>query len=189
MRPLPPEAGQDGDRLSPPPTTTTTTATCDPHTCTWQPYATSGDFEANAAVVIILLLCALICGLALNAAIRCSQRRSRLPESTHRKPNPVAGAGQRVEPPTLVFSAGMKLAGVGVECAICLSEFVDGEGIRVLGSCNHGFHVHCIHQWLSSHSSCPTCRAPTCLPSSPSPHDAPPPVPPPTSTGVRIDQV
>ena len=59
---------------------------------------------------------------------------------------------------SLVFSTRMKLAGTEAECAIFLSEFVEGEGIRVLGKCNHGFHVNCIQQWLSSHTSCPTCR-------------------------------
>lgn len=47
-------------------------------------------------------------------------------------------------------------------CAICLGEFVEGEDIRVLPSCNHGFHMGCIDKWLRSHSSCPTCRH--CLP-------------------------
>ncbi|XP_038680423.1 RING-H2 finger protein ATL79-like [Tripterygium wilfordii] len=63
---------------------------------------------------------------------------------------------------TLVFSAGMKLAGTEVECAICLSEFAEGEGIQVLGRCKHGFHMQCIQKWLSSQSSCPTCRR-SCL--------------------------
>ncbi|KAJ0985420.1 hypothetical protein J5N97_003776 [Dioscorea zingiberensis] len=44
------------------------------------------------------------------------------------------------------------------ECPICLGEFEDGEKVRVLPKCNHGFHVRCIDTWLSSHSSCPTCR-------------------------------
>ncbi|KAM3697669.1 hypothetical protein ACB098_06G130400 [Castanea mollissima] len=44
------------------------------------------------------------------------------------------------------------------ECPICLGEFADGEKVRVLPRCNHGFHVRCIDTWLGSHSSCPTCR-------------------------------
>ncbi|KAF5176250.1 Ring-h2 finger protein atl73 [Thalictrum thalictroides] len=67
----------------------------------------------------------------------------------------------------------MKLAGVepsadaaAAECAICLSEFVQGEGIRILPKCKHGFHVKCIEAWLSAHVSCPTCRT-TCIPPSP----------------------
>ena len=45
---------------------------------------------------------------------------------------------------SLVFSTGVKLAVIETECVICLSEFVEGEGICVLGRCNHGFHVTCI---------------------------------------------
>lgn len=63
------------------------------------------------------------------------------------------------EPAAVVFAAGMKLAGAEAECAICLSEFVEGEGIRVLEKCKHGFHVQCIRKWLDSRSSCPTCRS------------------------------
>lgn len=44
------------------------------------------------------------------------------------------------------------------ECVICLSEFIKGDRLRILPSCNHGFHVKCIDKWLKSHSSCPTCR-------------------------------
>nr|AFK42834.1 unknown [Lotus japonicus] len=52
----------------------------------------------------------------------------------------------------------LKLPGLDTECVICLSEFTDGEKVRVLPKCNHGFHVRCIDKWLSSHSSCPKCR-------------------------------
>ncbi|KAH0465904.1 hypothetical protein IEQ34_006007 [Dendrobium chrysotoxum] len=44
-------------------------------------------------------------------------------------------------------------------CAVCLSEFADGENIRLLPECKHCFHVNCIDKWLQSHSSCPVCRA------------------------------
>ncbi|XWS61470.1 hypothetical protein CRYUN_Cryun07bG0128300 [Craigia yunnanensis] len=133
-------------------------------------------------MVLIILFCALICSLVLKAAIRCclrghSGRRPRhsrnnhLPQSQQeleqRKPVPVAAAARMAAAPTMVYSTGMKLAGAEAECAICLSEFVEGQGIQVLAKCKHGFHVQCIQQWLSSHSSCPTCRC-SCLPPSPS---------------------
>ncbi|MCO5571529.1 hypothetical protein L7F22_025272 [Adiantum nelumboides] len=45
------------------------------------------------------------------------------------------------------------------QCPICLSDFQDGEKIRVLPLCNHGFHMQCVDAWLCNHSSCPNCRA------------------------------
>lgn len=47
-----------------------------------------------------------------------------------------------------------------VECAVCLSEFEEGERGRLLPKCNHSFHVDCIDMWFHSHSTCPICRAP-----------------------------
>lgn len=47
---------------------------------------------------------------------------------------------------------------ISTDCIICLGEFIDGEKIRVLPKCKHGFHVGCIDIWLLSHPSCPTCR-------------------------------
>ncbi|KAH7283648.1 hypothetical protein KP509_34G017800 [Ceratopteris richardii] len=43
-------------------------------------------------------------------------------------------------------------------CPICISSFKDGQKIRVLPMCGHGFHLSCVDAWLSSHPSCPTCR-------------------------------
>ncbi|KAI9174046.1 hypothetical protein LWI28_010962 [Acer negundo] len=148
----------------------TATPTCSPETCRWRPYSNSNDFETNAILILVILFCALICALALNAAIRCflggHQQRSpdRLPQQQleDRKPSLQAAAAQLVIAPTLLYSAGMKLPGAVAECAICLSEFIEGDTIQVLGRCKHGFHVQCIQQWLSSHHSCPTCRC-TCL--------------------------
>ena len=141
------------------------------HDCRWLPYANAKDFATNASMILVILFCALISALILNAVIRCFLRRRRLS-----RPPPalsevrldscsVAAADKQLQvaPPTLVFSSGMKLAGAEAECAICLSEFVEGEGIRVMGQCKHGFHVQCIEKWLSSHSSCPTCRG-SCFP-------------------------
>ncbi|WVZ20470.1 hypothetical protein V8G54_007792 [Vigna mungo] len=58
--------------------------------------------------------------------------------------------------PVLVFQAqDLK---EGLECAVCLSEVVEGEKARLLPKCNHGFHVDCIDMWFQSHSTCPLCR-------------------------------
>lgn len=46
------------------------------------------------------------------------------------------------------------------DCSVCLSEFEDGDGLRLLPKCSHAFHVACIDTWLRSHTNCPLCRAP-----------------------------
>lgn len=48
----------------------------------------------------------------------------------------------------------------GTECSVCLSEFEDGESVRLLPKCSHAFHLACIDTWLRSHKNCPLCRAP-----------------------------
>nr|XP_023918787.1 RING-H2 finger protein ATL78-like [Quercus suber] len=158
----------------------------------WQLYSNSRDFEANAATVLIVLLCALICALVLNSAIRCflcggggggNNHQQPLPQNQQQKQQQQQQvqhderkstlekevANTLIASPSLVFSTWMKLVGMEAECAIYLSEFVEGEGIRVLGRCYHGFHVkYCIQQWLSSHTFYPTCCH-SCLPPSPIP--------------------
>ncbi|XP_074586155.1 RING-H2 finger protein ATL52-like [Curcuma longa] len=46
------------------------------------------------------------------------------------------------------------------DCAVCLSEFQDGELLRLLPKCHHAFHIGCIDTWLRSHINCPLCRVP-----------------------------
>ncbi|KAK8280959.1 hypothetical protein V6Z12_D09G208700 [Gossypium hirsutum] len=140
MRPQPQATGERLVRLSPqlssgePEMSSTSTSTCSPHTCSEgrRPRHFRNDIAEADE------------------------------EVEQRKPVGEAGAALMVAAPTLVYTSGMKLAGAEAECAICLSEFVEGEGIQVLAKCNHGFHVQCIQRWLSSRSSCPTCRC-SCL--------------------------
>ncbi|KAK4276846.1 hypothetical protein QN277_014951 [Acacia crassicarpa] len=47
----------------------------------------------------------------------------------------------------------------GTECSVCLSEFREGETLRLLPKCSHAFHIPCIDTWLRSHTNCPLCRA------------------------------
>ncbi|OEL13116.1 RING-H2 finger protein ATL68 [Dichanthelium oligosanthes] len=44
-------------------------------------------------------------------------------------------------------------------CSICLSEYRDGEMLRVMPECRHGFHVVCLDAWLRRSGSCPVCRS------------------------------
>ncbi|KAL1213333.1 RING-H2 finger protein ATL74 [Cardamine amara subsp. amara] len=110
------------------------------------------NFDANMVIILAALLCALILALGLNSILRCTMRssaavaqRTGLKKRELRK-FPVAAYGSSEVEITVT------------ECAICLSEFADGERVRVLPPCNHSFHKTCVDTWLLSHSSCPNCR-------------------------------
>ncbi|KAI4317308.1 hypothetical protein L6164_025187 [Bauhinia variegata] len=53
----------------------------------------------------------------------------------------------------------IKMGKEALECAVCLAEFQDYDRLRLLPKCNHVFHTDCIDAWLSSHATCPLCRA------------------------------
>lgn len=63
--------------------------------------------------------------------------------------------------PTLVYSEvkELKIGKGSLECAVCLTEFEDDDHLRLLNKCSHVFHPDCIDAWLSSHTTCPVCRA------------------------------
>ncbi|XVF75358.1 hypothetical protein PTKIN_Ptkin13bG0182000 [Pterospermum kingtungense] len=73
-------------------------------------------------------------------------------------------------------------------CAVCLSEFEEGEEVRTLPECLHTFHAPCIDMWLYSHTSCPMCRA-DATPSSQVPDRRPldSGISPPDSRSVRLN--
>ncbi|XP_059664315.1 RING-H2 finger protein ATL78-like [Cornus florida] len=124
------------------------------------------SFDADHVMVLVVLLCALICSLALglHSIIRCALKRTNIvaSESMNNPAPKLANVGIKKKVlstfPTLIYSDGLNQPGLDNECVICLSEFTHGECVRVLPKCNHGFHVRCIDEWLNSHSSCPTCR-------------------------------
>ena len=43
-------------------------------------------------------------------------------------------------------------------CAICLGRFRMQDDVRVLGICEHVFHLGCIDQWLTLSATCPYCK-------------------------------
>ncbi|KAK4788270.1 hypothetical protein SAY86_019589 [Trapa natans] len=63
--------------------------------------------------------------------------------------------------PTFEYSSvkGLKIGKISLECAVCLNEFEEDDVLRLLPRCNHVFHPDCIDAWLSSHVTCPVCRA------------------------------
>ncbi|KAK9670570.1 hypothetical protein RND81_13G210100 [Saponaria officinalis] len=127
----------------------------------------TNSFDTNVVTIMSVLICAVICSLFVNSLIKCVIRCTGflngepnyyLNMVNHKKPK--TGVDKRAMRtfPIVKYSIEKNIQGVGTECVICLSEFKEGEKVRILPKCNHGFHVKCIDKWLSSHSSCPTCR-------------------------------
>lgn len=118
--------------------------------------------ESDFVVILAALLCALICVVGLIAVARCAWlRRDSGAGNSPQQALANKGLKKKVLQSLPKFSyvdsnPGKWLA--TTECAICLSDFVAGDEIRVLPQCGHGFHVACIDTWLGSHSSCPSCR-------------------------------
>ncbi|KAF5737289.1 zinc finger family protein [Tripterygium wilfordii] len=126
-------------------------------------YINEINFDTNMVIIMAALLCALIGALGLNSIVRCARRFSHRfsAETPEQAAARLASTGLNKRDLKQIPVAVYGGAGVSVtatECAICLGEFVDGEKVRVLPKCNHGFHVRCIDRWLVSHSSCPNCR-------------------------------
>eukprot|EP00741_Cyanophora_paradoxa_P018388 tig00000204_g17754.t1 len=42
-------------------------------------------------------------------------------------------------------------------CSVCLGDYTEGEQVRML-PCLHVYHVACIDEWLSNHTTCPLCK-------------------------------
>ncbi|XP_023734602.1 RING-H2 finger protein ATL78-like [Lactuca sativa] len=128
------------------------------------PHTEHSNFDANVVMVLSVLICALICSLALNSIIRCVLRCTGSSESSDSQESTLVKANTGIKKkalktfPTVSYWEGLKLPGLDKECVICLGDFSTGELVKILPKCNHGFHVGCIDKWLSSHSSCPTCR-------------------------------
>lgn len=126
--------------------------------------APGNGFDSNVIMILAVLFCALICALGINSivrfALRCSSRIEFEPEPGQEARLAASGVRRKAVRaiPVMICSPNLKFHGSGSECAICLSDLMPGERVRVLPKCNHGFHVRCIDRWLMARPSCPTCR-------------------------------
>ncbi|KAG8097143.1 hypothetical protein GUJ93_ZPchr0013g35000 [Zizania palustris] len=139
---------------------------------------TAGGFTPTTAVVLVVLVTAFVIITAFSIFInRCSQARAapRRPFRTAAQPPPFFDGAARaagrtrgldreiVEAfPTAVYGdVKVRVAAKSgpLECAVCLTEFVDSDELRVLPACCHVFHVECIDPWLAGAVTCPLCRA------------------------------
>ncbi|KVH92465.1 RING-H2 finger protein ATL8-like [Cynara cardunculus var. scolymus] len=134
-------------------------------TAVTEPPPEPDNVDSDFVVILAALLCALICVLGLVAVARCTwiRRISGIVIVGRTDQSPPAAANKGLKKkilktlPKLTYSTET-MAEKFSDCAICLTEFVAGDEIRVLPLCGHGFHVTCIDTWFGSHSSCPSCR-------------------------------
>lgn len=123
-------------------------------------YLNKAALDSDLVIILSVLLSFLCLALGLTSLIRCLVRcrEQTLPGSS----DGVADTGLKKAVlkalPIIVYSATSNAGSVAADCPICLAEFGEGEKMRVLPKCNHGFHVECIDNWLVSHLSCPMCR-------------------------------
>jgi len=123
-------------------------------------YLNKAALDSDLVIMLAVLLCALIIALSLNSFLRCVLRcrGQTVPESSDGVANARLKRAAMKALPITVYTAASKPRSVLMDCPICLAEFAEGEKVRVLPKCNHGFHLECIDKWLVSHSSCPMCR-------------------------------
>ncbi|XP_044433425.1 RING-H2 finger protein ATL74-like [Triticum aestivum] len=134
------------------------------------PTSAGSAFDTNVVIILAALFFALLFAIGLNSLARCALRyvgrgaavAVGQAGATERVACSGSGIKRRVlrSLPVEVYGSGEDIDDV---CAICLGEFVDGEKVRVLPQCGHGFHVRCVDAWLVSHSACPTCRRPVIM--------------------------
>ncbi|KAG6486603.1 RING-H2 finger protein ATL8-like [Zingiber officinale] len=141
-------------------------------------------FHSDVILTLAVLLCAFICVLGLGLVARCAwlRRSFNASDSSYDRPLPlpllrIPRRGIKKKTlralPTVSFVSSSDAAAAApggvelVDCAICLAEFADGDRVRVLPQCGHGFHAACVDTWLGSNASCPSCRRVLVVPAPP----------------------
>lgn len=116
----------------------------------------------STMVILLALLCSFISLVGLASVFPWDYIwRSCQSQMASRKANTGMKEKSIQALPSIIYGKSIQqLRGISIatDCPICLVEFVEGEAVRLLPTCNHGFHTECIDKWLRSHSTCPACR-------------------------------
>ncbi|KAJ6291489.1 hypothetical protein OIU76_023542 [Salix suchowensis] len=153
------------------------TSKCNPIAMTVTQVKSSSNYDLNSKIMLTAILSlsfVVVVVIVLHIYARCALRR----HQAHRRSvmnslgltNANVSSGEPpkrgLDPvviaslPIFVYQQTDGQAEDGlIECAVCLSMLEDQEMARSLPNCKHTFHAECIDKWLSSHSTCPICRA------------------------------
>lgn len=138
-----------------------------------------GNFavRGRGVLVLVALFAVLVCFVAVCLYLRWAchryttdrRRDAALPSYSSSSP-PSTGAPAAGLDDAAIASLPVTLyrpppGGAGAEddaapccCAICLGELVEGDKVKALPRCGHGFHPECVGAWLRARASCPLCR-------------------------------
>lgn len=146
--------------------------------------SSAGDHTSSYNPSILIIAAVIAAAVVVIASVHLLLRvisgsRSR-PIAHHPSPDSIRSPPSDRDPkdPTALISSlplfslsssAAKRPTSSLDCAVCLSPFEVSDELRLLPSCRHAFHSHCIDTWLRSNLTCPLCRSPI----------APVPVPPP----------
>lgn len=113
----------------------------------------------SAAFVVALYHCIVVCWCTRHPTIQTQRQTTQrfVSEDVGTQSSTNTSTAQLI--PSHKYLKGMGLVDEDATCAVCLSEFEEGEELRTLPGCMHSFHVPCIDMWLYSHPSCPICRS------------------------------
>ncbi|KAF3776989.1 RING-H2 finger protein [Nymphaea thermarum] len=56
-------------------------------------------------------------------------------------------------------SGGVRWQAATDRCSDCLGDYEPNDHLQQIPSCGHTFHMDCIDNWLTKHTTCPLCRA------------------------------
>lgn len=142
-----------------------------PHAAAQNPsdnqYGYTTNFKPSMVVTIVVLAVACLFIAFFSFSIRRCARDNQVDGGRSMRLNRTRPAPPGLDAtvietfPTFLYSEvkGLKIGKEVLECAVCLNEFEDEETLRLLPKCNHVFHPECIDAWLTSHTTCPVCRA------------------------------
>ncbi|KAF7041316.1 hypothetical protein CFC21_051128 [Triticum aestivum] len=129
----------------------------------------------GSTVVLIGAFMAALLAVSLSTVVLCSNRRQASQQSVVDfelglgQPCP-CGIDKAAYPTTVYSSAASQMAAAATSvkedgrapgdttCAVCLTEYADGDDLRWLPRCRHAFHRSCVDEWLRRRPSCPLCR-------------------------------